>query len=51
MAHVSKREEFNKHLEDARKEGGLRAFLQARDTPVHAGALRPAGEGGVGVGD
>ena len=42
MAHVSKREEFNKHLEDARKEGGLRAFLQARDTPVHAGALRPA---------
>ena len=33
MAHVSKREEFNKHLEDARKEGGLRAFLQARDTP------------------
>ena len=22
MAHVSKREEFNKHLEDARKEGG-----------------------------
>ena len=32
MAHVSKREEFNKHLEDARKEGGLRAFLQARDT-------------------
>ena len=48
MAHVSKREEFNKHLEDARKEGGLRAFLQVRGHALHAGALRPKGQGGLG---
>ena len=45
MAHVSKREEFNKHLEDARKEGGLRAFLQARDTPFIPEPFGPRAKG------
>ena len=45
MAHVSKREEFNKHLEDARKEGGLRAFLQARDTPFMPEPFGPRATG------
>ena len=45
MAHVSKREEFNKHLEDARKEGGLRAFLQARDTPFMPEPFGPRASG------
>ena len=45
MAHVSKREEFNKHLEDARKEGGLRAFLQARDTPFTPEPFGPRAKG------
>ena len=45
MAHVSKREEFNKHLEDARKEGGLRAFLQARDTPFMPEPFGPRAKG------
>ena len=45
MAHVSKREEFNKHLEDARKEGGLRAFLQARDTPFMPEPFGPRARG------
>ena len=31
MARLSKREEFNRHLEEARKKGGLGAFLEARD--------------------
>ena len=45
MAHVSKREEFNKHLEDARKEGGLRAFLQARDTQFMPEPFGPRAKG------
>jgi enoyl-CoA hydratase/carnithine racemase len=31
MAQLSKREEFNKHLDAAKKKGGLKAFLEARD--------------------
>ena len=45
MAHVSKREEFNKRLEDARKEGGLRAFLQVRDTPFMPEPFGPRAKG------
>ncbi|MBI4522722.1 MAG: enoyl-CoA hydratase/isomerase family protein [Deltaproteobacteria bacterium] len=33
MARLSKREEFNKRLEDAKKRGGLAAFLEERDGP------------------
>lgn len=33
MARLTKREEFNRRLEEARKKGGLHAFLQARDDP------------------
>ncbi len=33
MVRLSKREEFNRRLEEARKKGGLHAFLQARDDP------------------
>ena len=31
MARLSKREEFNKHLEEAKKKGGARAFVRERD--------------------
>jgi hypothetical protein len=31
MTRLTKREEFNKRLDDAKKKGGLRAFLQERD--------------------
>jgi enoyl-CoA hydratase/carnithine racemase len=31
MARLSKREEFNKRLEEAKKKGGLKAFLEERD--------------------
>ncbi len=31
MARLSKREEYNRHLEEAKKRGGLDAFLEARD--------------------
>ncbi len=33
MARLSKREEFNRRLEEAREKGGLRGFLEARDAP------------------
>lgn len=33
MARLSKREEFNRRLEAAKKKGGVRAFLEARDAP------------------
>lgn len=31
MARLSRREEFNKHLEEAKKRGGVKAFVQERD--------------------
>jgi enoyl-CoA hydratase/carnithine racemase len=31
MARLTKREEFNKHLEEAKKKGGVKAFVQERD--------------------
>jgi enoyl-CoA hydratase/carnithine racemase len=33
MVHSSKREDFNRRLDEAREAGGMRAFLQARDQP------------------
>ena len=41
MARLSKREEFNKKLEDARKQGGLRAFFEARDKPFRPEPFGP----------
>jgi hypothetical protein len=41
MARLSKREEFNKRLEDARKKGGLEAFLQERDAPFQPEPFGP----------
>jgi enoyl-CoA hydratase/carnithine racemase len=33
MVHSSKREDFNRRLDEARETGGMRAFLQERDGP------------------
>ena len=41
MARLSKREEFNKKLEDAKKQGGLEAFLKERDAPFHPEPFGP----------
>jgi len=41
MARLSKREEFNKRLEDAKKKGGLAAFLQERDGPFQPEPFGP----------
>ncbi len=41
MARLSKREEFNKRLEEAKKEGGLEAFLRERDAPFQPEPFGP----------
>jgi enoyl-CoA hydratase len=41
MARLSKREEFNKRLDDARKKGGLAAFLEERDRPFQPEPFGP----------
>lgn len=41
MAHFTKREEFNRRLEEARKKGGLGAFLEARDAPFQPEPFGP----------
>ncbi len=41
MARLSKREEFNRHLEEAKKRGGLGAFLEARDNPFRPEPFGP----------
>jgi enoyl-CoA hydratase/carnithine racemase len=41
MARLSKREEFNKRLEDAKKKGGLEAFLRERDAPFQPEPFGP----------
>lgn len=41
MARLTKREEFNKRLEDARKKGGLEAFLRERDAPFQPEPFGP----------
>lgn len=41
MARLSKREEFNKKLEEAKERGGLKAFLQERDAPFQPEPFGP----------
>jgi enoyl-CoA hydratase/carnithine racemase len=41
MARLSKREEFNKHLEDAKKRGGVKAFVEERDRPFQPEPFGP----------
>jgi enoyl-CoA hydratase/carnithine racemase len=41
MARLSKREEFNKPLEDAKQQGGIAAFLEARDKPFQPEPFGP----------
>ena len=41
MARLTKREEFNKRLEEAKKKGGLEAFLQERDRPFQPEPFGP----------
>ncbi len=41
MARLSKREEFNRRLEEAKKRGGLSAFLEARDNPFRPEPFGP----------
>jgi enoyl-CoA hydratase/carnithine racemase len=41
MARLTKREEFNKQLEEAKKNGGLKAFLQERDGPFQPEPFGP----------
>jgi enoyl-CoA hydratase/carnithine racemase len=41
FAHASKREEYNKPLEEARAKGGLRGFLEVRDGPFQPEPFGP----------
>jgi enoyl-CoA hydratase/carnithine racemase len=41
MARLTKREEFNQRLEEARKKGGLEAFFQERDRPFQPEPFGP----------
>jgi enoyl-CoA hydratase/carnithine racemase len=41
MARLSKREEFNKHLEEAKKKGGVKGFVQERDRPFQPEPFGP----------
>jgi enoyl-CoA hydratase/carnithine racemase len=41
MARLTKREEFNKHLEEAKKNGGVKAFVKERDKPFQPEPFGP----------
>lgn len=41
MARLTKREEFNKRLEEAKQKGGLKAFLEERDRPFQPEPFGP----------
>ncbi|MDH3443818.1 MAG: enoyl-CoA hydratase/isomerase family protein [Deltaproteobacteria bacterium] len=41
MTRLTKREEFNKHLEDAKKKGGVKAFVHERDKPFQPEPFGP----------
>ena len=41
MAQLSRREEFNKHLEDTKKKGGVKAFVEERDKPFQPEPFGP----------
>ncbi len=45
MARLTKREEFNKRLEEAKKSGGLEAFLKERDAPFQPEPFGPKAKG------
>ncbi len=41
MARLTKREEFNKRLEETKKKGGLKAFFEERDGPFQPEPFGP----------
>jgi enoyl-CoA hydratase len=41
MARLSKREEFNRQLEEAKRKGGVRAFVEERDAPFQPEPFGP----------
>jgi enoyl-CoA hydratase/carnithine racemase len=41
MAQLSRREEFSKHLEEAKKRGGVKAFIEERDKPFQPEPFGP----------
>jgi enoyl-CoA hydratase/carnithine racemase len=41
MAQLSRRAEFNKHLEDAKQRGGVKAFVEERDRPFQPEPFGP----------
>ena len=41
MARLTKREEFNKHLDEAKKKGGVKGFVEERDRPFHPEPFGP----------
>jgi len=41
MVRLSKREEFSRHLEEAKKKGGVQTFLRERDTPFQPEPFGP----------
>ena len=41
MARLAKEEEFNKKMEEARKQGGLKAFFETRDAPFQPEPFGP----------
>jgi enoyl-CoA hydratase/carnithine racemase len=41
LAHTSQREDFKRRLEDAAKVGGMRAYLEARDSPFRPEPFGP----------
>jgi enoyl-CoA hydratase/carnithine racemase len=43
MARLAKEEEFNKKMEEARKQGGLKAFFETRDQPFQPEPFGPRG--------
>ena len=44
MARLAREEEFNKKMEEARKQGGLRAFFATRDAPFQPEPFGPRAE-------
>jgi enoyl-CoA hydratase len=41
FAHASIREDFRRHLEEARKQGGMRGFIETRDAPFQPEPFGP----------
>ena len=47
MAQLSKREEFNRPLEEAKKKGGVKAFVRERDKPFQPEPFGPRAKKGL----